>query len=215
MIPALVFFHPESVAANLRARNLLAQLETRTREVYPVTAEILFSLSRVETQQGIVAIYPFPDLPLPPLPEFILILDGLRDPSNVGTILRTGWAAGVDTVLLARGTADPFNPKILRAAMGAHFFLPIASQSWNEIARTLRPISRIYLADARAKQRYNEADWTLPCALIIGGEASGATPEAERLATGRVSIMMPGKTESLNAAVAAGIMLFEAVRSQL
>jgi TrmH family RNA methyltransferase len=213
IIPALVFFEPATIAANIRAGNLLKRLQARTREVYAVTPDVLDLLSQTEKPQGIVAIYPFPDLPLPPAPKFVLVLDAVRDPGNVGAILRTAWATGIDAVLFAPGTADRFNPKIIRAAMGAHFFLPVAAQSWNEIARTLEPVSRVYLAHPRGKQTYTSADWTWPCALIIGSEASGSSAEAERLATSRVSIPMPGNAESLNAAVAAGILLFEAIRS--
>jgi RNA methyltransferase, TrmH family len=214
MTPALVFFQPERVAAHSRAGNLLGRLQARTDEVYAVTTKVLDALSQAETQQGIVAIYPFPDLPIPASPRFVLILDALRDPGNVGAILRTAWAAGVGAVFLAPGTIDPFNPKIIRSGMGAHFFVPIASAPWDEIARRLSPISHVYLADAHAELSYADADWTSPCALIIGSEASGPTDEAERLVSGRVSITMPGNAESLNAAVAAGILLFEAIRSR-
>lgn len=115
-------------------------------------------------------------------------------------------------MFVAPGTADVFNPKIVRAAMGAHFSLPIVSQTWDQLALRLRPFSRVYLADSHRGQSYSAADWKRPCALIIGGEAEGASPEAQALATERVMIPMTGKAESLNVAVAAGILIFEAVR---
>ena len=214
IIPALVFFDPAFVAGDARAGGLVKRLQARTREVHAVTRNLLHALAQTENPQGIVAVYSFSDLPLPPDPSFVLILDAIRDPGNEGTILRTAWAAGVDAVLLAPGTADPYNPKIVRAAMGAHFFLPLASLSWKEIALTLGSISRVYLADAHGDQIYTSADWTPPCALIVGGEAEGAGAQALRLTTTRLSIPMPGTAESLNVAVAAGILIFEAMRAR-
>ncbi len=213
-IPALVFYDSAAVEADSRAGALLARLQARSREVYAVAPAVLHSLAQTETPQGIVAVYPFPDLPLPGSPELLLILDALRDPGNLGTVLRTAWAAGADSVLLAPGTADPFNPKVVRAAMGAHFFLPLAQESWHEIGLMVSSIPRVYLADARGDVDYNRADWSPPRALIVGGEAQGASEAARALATARVFIPMPGQAESLNAAVAAGILLFEAVKSK-
>jgi len=119
----------------------------------------------------------------------------------------------VDAVFLAPETADPFNPKVVRAGMGAHFHLPIASLSWDAIAQHLKNTPRIYLADAQSDLSFTRADWSPPCALIVGGEAEGASQEAQRIATATISIPMPGNAESLNAAVATGILLFEAVRA--
>ncbi len=212
--PALVFFEPDSVAGDARAQALLARLKARTREVYAVSPGVFKSLAQTETPQGLVAVYSFPALPIPTSPNFTLILDALHDPGNLGTILRTAWAAGVDAVLLAPGTADPFNPKVVRAAMGAHFFMPIAALPWSHIGPLLTPIPRVYLADARGDLNYGQADWSQPCALIVGGEAEGASAEARQLATTRVFIPMPGHAESLNAAIATGILLFRAVNSE-
>lgn len=212
--PALVFFEPDLVAANERARILLERLRARTSEVYGVTPPVLRALAQTENPQGIVAVYPFPDLTLPQHIRFILLLDAIRDPGNMGTILRTAWAAGVDAVLLSPGAAEPFNPKITRSGMGAHFFLPIFSQSWKEISETLARIPRVYLADARGELSFRFADWSPPCALILGGETEGPSPEARRSATARLAIPMPGDADSLNVAVAAGILLFEAARGQ-
>ena len=209
--PALVFFEPEAVSAAPRAGDLLARLQVRTREVYPVAPNVLTALAQTETPQGLLAVYPFPAMPFPADPDFVLILDALRDPGNLGTILRTAWAAGVATVLLAPGSADPYNPKVVRAAMGAHFFLPIRLLPWNEIARLLGSVPRVYLADAQGQVNYAQADWSRPCALIIGGEAEGASAAARDLAPTRLFIPMPGHAESLNAAVAAGILLFRGV----
>jgi TrmH family RNA methyltransferase len=214
MNPALVFFEPKTVAGSERSGALLKRLQVRTPDVYSVTSEVFQSIAQTENPQGIVAIFPFPDLAPPSDLKSVLILDAIRDPGNLGAIMRTAWAAGVSLLLLAPGTADPFNPKVLRAAMGAHFSLPFLSQSWSEIARTLVPIPRVYVADAHGDQSYTSADWNGPFALIVGGEAEGFGAQAQRLASKHLSIAMPGNAESLNAAVAAGILLFEAVRAR-
>ena len=215
MVPALVFFEPKAVEADSRASALVSQLQARTPRVDTVSPAVLSSIAQTETPQGIVAIYPFPDLPLPASPSLALVLDAVRDPGNLGTILRTAWAAGADAALLAPGSADPYNPKVVRAAMGAHFSLPIRLLPWLEIAEALQHVPRIYLADARATLNYTEADWAPPRAIIVGGEAEGASEQAKKLATAALSIPMPGHAESLNAAVASAILLFEAIRPRV
>lgn len=213
MDPALVFFDSESANANPRASQLLELLRSRTPEIYSVSPAVFRSMSQTDNPQGILAIYPFPGLPIPSEPGLSIVLDAIRDPGNLGTILRTAWAAGVDVAILGPGTADAFNPKAVRSAMGAHFYMPIVTQSWDEIAISLAKIPRVYLAEASGHISYTSADWTRPFALIVGGEAIGAGPEAHRLATTHLTIAMPGGAESLNAAVATGILLFEAVKS--
>lgn len=127
-------------------------------------------------------------------------------------MLRTAWAANVSRVLLAPETTDAFNPKVVRAAMGAHFYLPIVSVSWDEIKEQLKNVPRIYVSDAASEMAYTRADWSTPLALIVGGEAEGVSDDARKIATAKISIPMPGSAESLNAAVAAGILLFEVIR---
>jgi TrmH family RNA methyltransferase len=133
--------------------------------------------------------------------------------------LRTAAAARLQAVLLPPEAADPFAPKVVRSAMGAHFRLPIHSLGWAELRQYLRPAGqesrlRIYLADSSGGIPYTQADFRLPVALIVGGEAEGAGAEAQSLADGRVHIPMPGQAESLNAAVAAAILMFEVVRQR-
>jgi TrmH family RNA methyltransferase len=145
---------------------------------------------------------------------FSVVADALRDPGNLGTLLRAAAASGADEVLLGPGTVDAYNPKVVRGAMGTHFRLPMATMTWPAIASHLNGLS-IWLADVRGAVPYTKVDWTEPCALIVGGEAEGASPEAEELATGRISIPMQHGIESLNAAVAAAVILFEAQRQRM
>jgi TrmH family RNA methyltransferase len=146
------------------------------------------------------------------------VLDALGDPGNVGGVLRSALAADVDEVWLGRGCADPLGPKVVRAASGAHFHLPIRpALGWDEIAERLRgapQVRQVILAEASAVQPYDQFDLTQRTALIVGNEAHGPSPEAARLATARATIPMWNKVESLNAAIAASVILFEAGRQR-
>jgi len=200
-----------------RGKVVLDGFAARGVPVEQVTEAVMKVISETETTQGILVILGLHPLPIPTNLDFVLILDGLRDPGNLGTILRTAAAAGVQTVLLAPRCADAFAPKVLRAGMGAHFRLPIHQPGWNGITRILRgPGSkqRVYLADSAAGIPYYQADFHSPAALIIGGEAGGAGPESFSLADERVHIPTPGDSESLNAAIAASILIFEVVRQR-
>lgn len=210
--PTLVYYERAAFQNDARLRSMIVAWERDKREVYEVSAQVMRALSDTETPQGIAAVFPLPKLLPPHAPRLTLILDRVHDPGNVGTMLRTAWAAGVESVLLAPETTDAFNPKVVRAAMGAHYYLPIASASWDEIAEQVQSVPRVYLSDAASEMSYTNADWSPPCALIVGGEAEGASDDARKLATATISIPMPGNAESLNAAVAAGILLFETVR---
>ncbi len=212
--PALVFFERAAFQTDARVRSLIVAWEKEKRQVLEVNAQTMRALSDTETPQGIAAVFPLPKLSPPPNARLTLILDRVRDPGNMGTILRTAWAANVDSVLLAPETVDAFNPKVVRAAMGAQFHMPIAAASWADIAAQVENIPRVYLSDAASEFSYTDADWSTPCALIVGGEAEGASDDARKIATAAVSIPMPGNAESLNAAVATGILLFEAIRKR-
>ncbi len=187
-------------------------------QVEAVSQQVMDAISDTETPQGLLAVLAMQPLPLPPAPHFVLIPDGVRDPGNLGTILRTAAAAGMQAVLLPPGSADAYAPKVVRSAMGAHFRLPVCSMDWEGIRLYLNPPTpprpRLYIADAAAGLPYTQADLRLPTALVVGGEAEGAGLEAARLADERLHIPMPGGVESLNAAVAAAILMFEVVRQR-
>jgi TrmH family RNA methyltransferase len=182
-----------------------------------VSEAVMKAISGTETPQGILVVLSVRQLPIPEPPTFLLVLDGVRDPGNLGTILRTSLAAGVQAVLLAPGCVDAFSPKVVRGGMGAHFRLPILQPGWDGIRSILKtPGSRlqVYLADSTAGVPYSCVDYHSPVAIIIGGEASGAGAESAALADEMVHIPMPGGSESLNVAVAAGILVFEVVRQR-
>jgi RNA methyltransferase, TrmH family len=209
--PALVLYATR-VDEEPRAHLLLERLREATTEVLAASDQVMQAASSTESPPGIVAVVPFIELPLPAPARFALILDAVRDPGNVGTILRSARAAGVGAVFFAPGTADPYNEKVVRAAMGTHFHVPMRVARWEDIEISLAGMPRVYLADARGEVEYTRADWSPPIALIVGGEAEGASEAGKKIATARVSIPMQGGAESLNAAMAATVMLFEAAK---
>jgi len=206
--PALVFY-TEAWAASPAGRRLLPTLRPAEQGDWAVSEAVLAACSDTETAPGVLAVVPF--LSIQAREGLILILDQIRDPGNMGAILRSAEAASVGQVILAPGTVDLYNPKVVRGAMGAHFRLPVASLDWPAIARRVAGRA-VWLADSAGETACDRVDWTVPSALIVGGEAAGAGDEAAGLATGRVSIPMAGGAESLNAAMAATVILFEAAR---
>lgn len=189
---------------------LLAQLTARNTPVTQVSPAVMEAMADTETPQGILLVLALPRFPVPERGLFF-IPDGVRDPGNLGTMLRTAWASGTAALLLPPGNADPTAPKVLRAGMGAHFHLPFYRLPWEEIAATLQG-APVWLAEAQGAVPYTEVNWRgAKVGLIVGGEAFGAGEQARRLAQGRhVRIPMAPGIESLNAAVAAAVLLFAA-----
>ena len=198
---------------NARGSAVVAGFAARGAPVEQVSDSVMRSASDTESPQGLLVALDWQVAPLPERLDFVFIPDKLRDPGNLGTMLRTAAAAGVQAVFLPPETTDAFAPKVLRAAMGAHFHLPIRPLDWEEIARLIHGLN-IYLASAGEGKSYTQIDLKAPLALIVGGEAEGASSQAEALSTARVHIPMPGGSESLNAAVAAGVLLFEVLRQR-
>ncbi len=210
--PAFIF-HTEAFSAKPRGRSLLEALCASGCEVLTVSDEVMRTMADTKTPQGILAVLRFPQS-APHESPLILVLDRLRDPGNLGSILRSAEAAGVGEVFTIKGTVDVFSPKVVRGAMGAHFRLPILhDRKWDEVERQLEG-RQVVLADPEGELAYYEVDWTRPSAVIVGGEAHGPGRQARELAVATVTIPMRGGAESLNAAVATSIILFEAARQR-
>lgn len=195
---------------------LLAALAAGETALWQVSPEVMAALADTVTPQGIAAVLPMaqPDAAQARVAGFLLVLDNLRDPGNLGTILRTAQAAGVDAVALSAGCVDLYSPKVVRAGMGAHFRLAVLpGQSWDEIA-ALAAGKQVLLADLQGTLTPWQVDWRHPTALIIGNEAHGAGPEARALAQQAVRLPMEADMESLNAAIAAAVFMFEAQRQR-
>jgi TrmH family RNA methyltransferase len=196
-----------------RGRMLVAELESRGIETEIVVNSVMQSEGETESSQGILAVLDSSHLPIPKSFSFVLIPDQIRDPGNLGTLLRTAAAAGVQAVLIPPETVEPFAPKVVRAGMGAHFRIPILTCTWKEIRAKTTGL-RIHLAEAEGTTPCWQADFLSPLAIIVGGEANGASQAAQVMASVRVSIPMPGRSESLNAAAAGAILMFEVVRQR-
>ncbi len=168
-----------------------------------------------ESPQGIAAIFSMPASPLPDAgDQLIVVLDGIGDPGNLGTIIRTAAAAGADGVVLGPGCVDPYNAKAVRAAMGALFAIPVWEHSGPIESWLIDSCPTRLLADGAGEVNYDAAVWQGGVAMIVGSEAHGATAWGRSLATDRIQIPLSRHVESLNASIAAGILLFEAQRQR-
>jgi len=203
--------YDESVSE--RGQKLVERLRGSKVDVEEISTGLMKSLSETETPQGIFAVVTQKQLPIPHSLNFILIPDQIRDPGNLGTLLRSAAAAGVQAVLIPPETADVFSPKAVRSGMGAHFRLPIHSMTWTGIRDQTKEM-QIYLADMDGQSCW-QTDLRQALALIIGSEAEGASEEAKRLATQKISVPMSGDIESLNAGVAGSILMFEVLRQRI
>src|SRR5215510_1193646 len=207
----------EELLRKERVAGVIEELSQAAKRFGSVSEKLLESVSYTKTPQGIIVLAQRPEssearlvaqLGAKPL---LVVLHQINNPVNVGAILRTSEAAGAAGVIATKNTSDPFSPKSLRGAMGSAFRLPIWSgPTYSEMVDWCRQrgIASI-CADVEANVSYTEIDWTGPSALILGPESTGLTPEELELANHRVSIPMKGMAESLNVAVAAGILLFE------
>lgn len=208
----LALYAPDQLATTPAGQALLDQMGALPG-AYAATPEVVARAADTRTPQGVVAAVAQPALE--PRPGLRLVLDALQDPGNVGTLLRSAEAAGVGLCLCTRGTADVYSPKVVRAAMGAHFTLPLRTDvRWEDLGWELSDAPVVYAADAEATMPYYAADWKQPAVLIIGSEAHGVSEAGLALATHRISIPMVGRAESLNASVAGSVILFEALRQR-
>ncbi|MBP6804399.1 MAG: RNA methyltransferase [Chloroflexi bacterium] len=208
--PLKLVFCTEDWRSSDNHEAILQQVDAPVQTVSP---EVMVEISDTETAPGVLSVADMVLRPFPSTPTLVLVLDGVANPGNLGTMLRTAAAAGVDGVLLGPGCVDPFNPKVLRGSMGAHLRLPIRDVAWAEMAEALVGLA-VWLTDVAEGVGYTAVNWRSPSALIIGSEARGVGNEAERVAHGRCTIPMHAATESLNAAMAAGVILFEAARQR-
>jgi RNA methyltransferase, TrmH family len=210
LTPRLVLRTPE---LDRRALSLVDAFARTGCEILTVTPRLLASSSEIETAPGLLVVADRPALRPPPHLRLAVVADGLADPGNFGSLMRTSLAAGVEAIFLTPGTVDPYNPKVVRGAMGAHFHLPLAPlDDWAD-SQALSGLE-LWLAEPGAGVPYHQVDWGHPLALILGNEARGVNPAWRPRAAGSVHIPMRGAAESLNAAVAAAVILFEIARQR-
>jgi TrmH family RNA methyltransferase len=195
------------------AERLATAFAERGSDVLSASADVLEMCSDTETPQGLIAVAVLPQLSAADIREPLLIVDRLRDPGNLGSLMRSALAAGMQLMLLTPGTVDPLNPKVVRGAMGAHFHLPIKLVEIDELRSYLLG-KNFWIAEAKRGSRYDRVDWTPPCALLLGGEAHGPSTDVLKFEHGYVHIPISSVSESLNAAVAGSILMFEIARQR-
>jgi len=184
-----------------------------------VSPEVFAGLSDVAHPQGIVAMVPMAEVSSTPRFDvwdqpLIFIADGVRDPGNLGTLIRSAAGAGVTEVLVTPNSVDPFNPKCIRAAMGAHFGVSLRQVSWAPLIDELSALPVIVVADASGADTFETVAWSQPCAIVVGSEAFGPHQFIRDLATAYVRIPLARNLESLNAGVAGSYMVLEAARQR-
>ena len=210
---ASYLFHTEELGE--RGMHLVSAFHTLDTQVEAVSTHVMEVISDTKNPQGILGVIEMQKLSVPSQLDFLLLLDQIREPGNLGTIIRSAAAAGVQAVYLSPGTVDPFSPKVLRAGMGAHFRLPIRAASWADLRSQINHHKlHAYLASSGDGDLYYISDFEQPLVLIIGGESEGASQTASEITDTQVQIPMPGGGESLNASVAAGILLFDVARQR-
>ncbi len=195
------------------------------KHVELVTDEVFKSLSDTQSPQGILALVKQYHYTLDEVldagrkagrPALLMVLETIQDPGNLGTILRAGEGAGVTGVIMDASTADICNPKVIRSTMGSVLRMPFAYVE--DLHGTLDALKqngiRLFAAHLKGKLAYDLEDYTTDTAFLIGNEANGLTDETAAMADIYIRIPMEGKVESLNAAIAASVLMFEAARQR-
>lgn len=177
-------------------------------------------LSDTRTPQGVTALVKKQETPLEEIlardeNPFLFLLENLQDPGNMGTILRTSEGAGVSGIIINRESVDPYNPKVIRSTMGAIFRMPfVVVDAFEDVLRRLKEAGvRTFAAHLDGEDFYRQ-DYRGGCAFFIGNEGNGLSEELAARADGRIRIPMKGQVESLNAAVAATVLMYETLRQR-
>lgn len=178
------------------------------------TDQVFNAVADTESPQGVLAVIATPDPPPVPSPALVLVLDGVQDPGNVGAMVRCAAAAGATGVIYTPGTADAYGPKAMRAGAGGQFRVPIRNAAEPADLESLAADVDLYAASADADLTYHDIDWTGACGLIVGAESAGVSPAWRDASRASVRVPMRGEVESLNAAAAAAVILFEAARQR-
>lgn len=179
-----------------------------------MSANLFKELISTEQPQGVLAVAKMNEDPCELNGEFYVLCDKVQDPGNLGTIIRTAHAAGADGIILTKGTVDIYNDKTIRSTMGSLFHIPVIYDDENfTILKSLKEKNfKIVTTSLETEKDFYDEDLKCKVVLTVGNEGNGVSEEVYRLSDSKVKIPMPGKAESLNAAVAASIIMFEKVR---
>lgn len=221
--PLELVLYTGGAAEQARAGRLLDKLRRRGVPLLAVDDKLFRELADTESPQGLLAVACAPAVgdtdPRVWAAEgrdLLVLVDGLRDPGNLGTVIRCADAAGAGGVLIIKGSVDPYNTKTLRSTMGSIFHVPLYPVPDLEslLSRLQDAGWKLVVGEPAAGKLIHRCDLTGRVVLVVGSEADGVSDPVCRAAWERVRIPMPGRAESLNAGVAAGIMLYEAVRQR-
>lgn len=200
-------------------------LKNGVRHVELVSDEVFRAMSDTQSPQGVLALvrqyhYELDDVTKTRAesgkPALLMVLEHLQDPGNLGTILRAGEGAGITGLIMSRDTVDLYNPKVIRSTMGSVFRVPFYYT--DDLEQTVLDLKargiRVFAAHLAGKNNYEQEDYTGNTAFLIGNEGNGLTEKLSNMADTWVKIPMAGKVESLNAAIAASILMFETARQR-
>ena len=212
-------YDPAAPRTSPRLAALLGTLRDRGVRLVAAAPRVVAAASQVETSQGIVAVARMPwTAPAAVLdaPTLVLVVaDGIQDPGNLGTIVRIADAAAATAVAVTGSAVDPYHPKTVRATMGSLFHLPVFALQTEALVDALRERSvRVLVADEDGAIEYSAVDYRPPVALVFGSEAHGPDPRWTAAADATLRIPIYGRAESLNVAMAAGLILYEARRAR-
>jgi len=213
--PVLELVYSENVLGS--DLDLVEQARAKNIRLVPVTKDVFKKIADTMEPQGIAAVVKLPEWTLAQVlgekEPLLAVADGLQDPGNLGTLIRSCEAAGAAGLITLEGTADPFNAKVVRSTAAALLTFPIVRMKRAEfIAAAQKNKIQLVATVARDGTPYKKFDWSKrPLALCVGSEGDGLHTDLEKACNARVSIPMRGESESLNAAVAASILLFEAL----
>jgi len=201
-----------------RGKALADAIRACAGRIEQVDDRTLAGLASTEHPQGVIAVIAPSTMALEAIPvtgrSVVLVLDGVQDPGNVGTMLRTALALGAAGVVALPGTAELTNPKVLRAAMGASFRLPAAATSQEAVLSWVRGTHQALWVASGDGDAVQSATFSGPVALVVGNEGAGVNPLLGAAAARRVGIPLRARAESLNVGIAAGILLWELLRER-
>lgn len=204
----------------LKEELLVDILTNNDIEIIEISSEVYKKLALRDTTEGVIAVVKFKNLSIKELQlttknPLILVAEAPEKPGNIGALLRTADAAGIDAVLIANPKTDMYNPNIIRSSVGCIFTINIATGTTEEIIDFLKQKNiNMYGAALTASVEYQTIDYTQPSAIVVGTEATGLTDEWLKNTTKNIIIPMRGAIDSMNVSVSAAIILFEGVRQR-
>ncbi|MCX7988342.1 MAG: RNA methyltransferase [Thermodesulfovibrio sp.] len=195
-------------------------LKIKLNEIIVISEKIAKKISDTNTPQGIFAIVSYERLNLSRIclykTKTVVILDKIQDPGNLGTIIRTSEALGAEIIIITPGTCNPFSPKVLRASAGSIFYIPVIKAAISEIENFIKKQGlKLLITDLKAEKLIFELNLSHPLAIVFGNEAHGVSEDFKRLPHIGFRIPHMGRTESLNVAMSASIILYEVLKSKM